>query len=270
MTATRSATTRPRLAVDRLPSVPVLLPRPRPRPLPGPLALVGGQEHTPGCEPIDRRLLELTGVARPVVTVVPLASSRRTRARTVGRAVGWWRDLGVDVAVTAADPGATHEAIARADVLVLTGGVPDRLYARLAGSPVWAHLMGRWEGGVPLSGSSSGAMVVASHRQQVRPPFGVLPGFGLLDHLAVAPHHDTPGARRLADLRCRTHPHVTILGIDDRTAVVRTAAAAEVHGVGAVTVRRGRWQHVHRAGEVVDPADLGRLRRNDHVVTTGA
>ncbi|MTV24802.1 hypothetical protein FTX61_05130 [Nitriliruptoraceae bacterium ZYF776] len=224
-----------------------------------PLALLGGQEHTPGCEPIDRRLLELTGVARPVVGIVPLASSFRTRARTVGRAVGWWRLLGVEVTVAAAteaDRQATHDAIARADLLVLTGGVPDRLHARLAGSSVWAHLVARWRAGVPLSGSSSGAMIAAGHRQQVRPPFRVVAGFGLAPDLAVAPHHDTPGARRLADLRVRTHPHLTIVGIDDRTALVHTGRY-EVLGAGAVTVRRGRWQRVHRHGEVVDPADLG-------------
>lgn len=224
----------------------------------GPLALIGGQEHTPGCEPIDRRLLELSGAEHPVVTILPFASSRRTRIRAVDLAVSWWRDhLGVDVLVAPTNGHGCEEEIARADVLVMTGGVPDRLFRRLGGSVVWNLLLDRWYRGVPLSGASSGAMVVAGHRQCVQPPFLLVPGLSLLPHVAVAPHHEHRIPRLIATVRTHTHPDLTIVGIEDRTALLAHGGRFEVLGSGVVTVRRGRWSQVHPPGTLVDPRELG-------------
>lgn len=223
----------------------------------GLLGLLGGREHGPGCEPIDRLVIEATGRPDPLVAVVPLASSLRTRARTVGRAVGWWDALGATTAVAGPDADATHRLIDRADIVVLPGGVPDRLHHRLLDSGLVAHLVARWQAGVHLVGSSSGAMVVGSDRQTVRPPFAVRPGFGLLPNVAVAPHHELTVARTVAAWRARTHPHTVIVGIDEATGLVGRDGRFQVLGQGRVTVRRGAWIRVHGSGDELDLRRLG-------------
>lgn len=224
----------------------------------GVLALVGGREHTPGCEPIDRAVLASTDVADPVVAVVPLASSLRTRARAVGRAVGWWEDLGAQVLVAPPETDRVAAVLGVADVIVMTGGVPDRLFRNLVRSRTGDLIVMRWRAGAALVGSSSGAMVVGALRQSVRPPFAVHPGFGLLPGVAVAPHHELGVPRRVAAARAWTHPHATILGLDEATGVVGRDGAFDVHGVGCVTVRRGTWRRSWAAGSRID---LGALTR---------
>lgn len=216
----------------------------------GLVALVGGGEHLPGCEPIDRHLLEATPRARPVVVVIPYASSLRTRARAVGQAVEWWDALGADVLVADHDP-TSAEHIAAADIIVLTGGVPDRLAARLEGSPLPEAIVARHRAGAHVAGSSSGAMVLGAARQSVRPPFRVVPGLGMVPGVAVAPHHDRPNIARMTRLRTRTHPHLVLLGIDDRTALVGRDGTYVVRGVGSVTVSRGTWARRYGAGDMI-------------------
>lgn len=234
----------------------------------GLLALVGGREHTPGCEPIDHAVLEGAARVRPVVAILPLASSRRTHERTTARAVAWWEGLGARPRVVPGDPEAAAGALDDADVLVLTGGVPDRLHRRLAGTSLGALVIARWQRGAALVGSSSGAMVLGAYRQSVRPPFAVTPGFGLLPHVAVAPHHELDVPRAVAAVRGLTHPFATIVGIDEATALVGRSGAFVVRGVGRVTVRRGTTVQTWWPGQLVRdlaptrcPGDhLGRVR----------
>jgi peptidase E len=222
----------------------------------GPFALVGGTEHHPGCETTDRWLLVASGASRPVVTVVPFASSVRTRARTVGVAIDWWQRLGAVPLVAGPTVDQAVAAIDNADVLVLPGGVPDRLHGRLVGTPVWDRLLARWRAGTPLSGSSSGAMVLG----EVRQSFRVTPGFGALQGIAVAPHHQRTVPRWVAASRARTHPHLTIVGVDDRTALVGTRSGElRVMGSGEVTLRRGVWWRTYPSGAVLAPEELGWL-----------
>lgn len=223
----------------------------------GLMALVGGREHTHGCEAIDQSILAAARTPTPLVAVVPLASSLRTRARTVGRAVGWWEHLGASAIVTSPDPATARRQLDAADVIVLTGGVPDRLERRLCGTPIGAHVVARWRAGAHLVGSSSGAMIMAAWRQTVRPPFAVRPGLDLLPDTAIAPHHGLTVPRWVAATRARTHPHLTIIGIDDMTALVGRHDTFHVMGVGAVTIRRGTWQRRYAGGEQVDLAAHG-------------
>ncbi|WP_052666436.1 Type 1 glutamine amidotransferase-like domain-containing protein [Nitriliruptor alkaliphilus] len=228
----------------------------------GAIALVGGSEHGPGCEAIDRALLASSGAARPVVAVLPFASSLRTRARTVGRAVEWWTAMGAVPLIAAPETGQRSDLVDHADVIVLTGGVPDRLSARLLGTPLWSQVVARWHAGAALSGSSSGAMLFGSHRQSVRAPLAVRSGAALLAGLAVAPHHQQWAPRALASWRTRTHPHLTILGIEDATALIALpdgdrGPTWRVLGAGGLAVRRGTSTRVYRSGDVVAPESLG-------------
>ncbi|MEX0593085.1 MAG: Type 1 glutamine amidotransferase-like domain-containing protein [Nitriliruptoraceae bacterium] len=225
---------------------------------PGPIALIGGCEHLPGCEAIDRWLLAATGAQRPVVTVVPLASSIRTHGRAVERARRWWRELGVEAVIAGPTAAERDRSIERADIIVLTGGVPDRLYARLAGSATWDLILERWRQGAALSGSSSGAMVMASHRQSVRPPFKVRPGFGLIANCAVAPHHELSVPRWVAERRAVQLPGIAIIGVDERTALIRTRSDEfRVVGSGGVTILNDQRSEHFPHGTVVDLTPYG-------------
>ncbi len=223
----------------------------------GIMALVGGREHNPGCETIDQAVLAATRAVAPRVAIVPLASSMRTRARTVGRAVEWWDGLGVATVVVGPEPDQARRLLDTADVIVLTGGVPDRLHRRLRAWRTGEQVVARWRAGAALVGSSSGAMVLAAWRQTVTVPFAVRPGWGLLPGTAVAPHHELGFPRAVATVRARTHPHLTILGIDEATALVGREGRFQVLGTGAVTLHRGTWQRRYGAGEWVDLARHG-------------
>jgi hypothetical protein len=128
---------------------------------------------------------------------------------------------------------------------------------RLEGSEVWARLVARWREGAALSGSSSGAMVAATWRQSVWPPFHMIPGLGLLPTIAAAPHHDARGPRALATLRTHTHPNMPIVGIEDYTALMYIDGRFEVAGKGKVTLRRGPWSQVFEPGQEVPAAAMG-------------
>jgi cyanophycinase-like exopeptidase len=121
----------------------------------GPVALLGGHEHRRGSEAIERTLLEQVGVTAPQVTVLPVASAARQRGMAAALARTYWTNLGASVRIAVPDAnGSRHalDAIADADVIVLTGGVPNRLVAALGASPVWDAILERWRQGAGLAG----------------------------------------------------------------------------------------------------------------------
>ena len=219
----------------------------------GTITLQGGNEHTPGCESIDRRLWAVAGDPTPRVVIVPLASSRRTAARTTGLAIEWWTSLGAEVHAIPSNLRPDEEAhsrvlIDRARLIVFTGGVPDRLLGRLQRTPLWCRIVAAWRRGTHLSGSSSGAMVMGGWLQSVRPPFRLRAGLGLVD-VAVAPHQDLDSVRAMTRARARAHPWLTILGIDERTALTGRNGEYTVVGAGRVTVFHEGSIRVLSAGE---------------------
>lgn len=219
----------------------------------GLLAFVGGDEHLPGCETIDAHLLESVLHADPTVVVLAYASSPRKRPGAEDRARRWWRAMDIDIVTPDLDdPAEVIEAVGRADIIILTGGVPNRLAHRLRGSAVWRAIIARHLQGAHLSGSSAGSMLLAGVRQSVLPPFRMAPGLGILDNTAVAPHHDMRVIRMIAWARVRTHPDLLIVGIDERTALVGTNGRYRVMGEGRVAVRLGRTTRYHAVGDMVD------------------
>ncbi|WP_370324942.1 Type 1 glutamine amidotransferase-like domain-containing protein [Euzebya sp.] len=231
---------------------------------PGPLALLGGGEHREPCRPVDRWLLERTGVARPRVVVVPAASLPGTRPATIALARTWWASLGARAtAVAPEDVTAAVDAVAAADVVVLTGGVPAALVRRLGASPVWDAIVERWRAGAALSGSSAGAMAMMAWRLRLVPPspFGLTPGLGPLEGYVVVPHFDRLVARssvmrRVAVRRQRSYDGLAVLGIDEGTGVVSHGGEHLVLGAGAATTIDADGWHQHPSGSAT-PALLG-------------
>ena len=223
----------------------------------GLLALLGGQEHTAGCEDIDRRLLEESASDKPAVTVVLAATTPRRRAFKTNEATTYWRRLGVDVRF--AMNGGPHEteraleALEDPDIVVMTGGHPWLLHARLDGSPVLRRILELRDRGVALSGSSAGAIAMCEWRQHLQPPrpFQLVRAFGLVRGCAAAPHFDRYGLDRWAAQVSRRYPKLRILGLSDRTALVGRDGAFTVYGSGSVTVLQGRTTtRIPRAGSL--------------------
>jgi len=222
----------------------------------GPISLQGGCEHLEPAIPIDRRLLELVGAARPLVAVLPLAASRRTRARVAQLARDHWAGIGA-AALIAGLPTQTlcesMESIERADVIVLPGGHPRKLMNALGASPLLERIRERWHEGCGLSGSSAGAMCLFERQLRLYPPnpLRLEPGFGLLSRFVAAPHFDRLRARHWAPWFARLLGGRGVLGLDESTGLVGHPGDLGVVGQGAVTVIETGVTNIYSPGEQV-------------------
>ena len=150
--------------------------------MPGPIGLQGGLEHYEPTLPIDRRLLDEVGVFVPEIVILPLASFK-SQAVTAGvLAREHWTRLGARARVVIPGSGREEmavEVLAGADVIVLPGGVPNRLFGALTGTPILEMILAKWEAGAGITGSSAGAMALFSQRLNLYPPdpFRLIPGF---------------------------------------------------------------------------------------------
>lgn len=211
----------------------------------GLLALVGGQEHTRGCEPIDQLLLAESGVRRPNVVVLLAATTEGRRAYKTREALEYWSRFGARVTFGFDGSPSEVERALRAlddpDLVVLTGGRPWLLDARLQ-EPLRRRLWELWESGVPLAGSSAGAMALCGWRFVVHPPRlpRLAPGWGPVPAAAVAPHFERHGIRYWSRLFAVARPDVKVLGLSDRTALVGRGEDFEVVGSGGCTVVTAR------------------------------
>ncbi|HEX6255824.1 MAG TPA: Type 1 glutamine amidotransferase-like domain-containing protein [Euzebyales bacterium] len=223
---------------------------------PGPIALLGGHEHRRGMEAIERLLLEQVGVAAPTVAIVPVAASVRQVGMVAALARTYWTSLGAAVRVALPDAHGSHQAldaVAWADVIVLPGGVPNRLVATLGASPVWDLILDRWRSGAALSGSSAGAMSLFAWRLRLYPPhpLDLIPGLGPFDGWVAAPHFSRFRAERWAAPLAHRFGHLGVLGLDEGTAVVGRGRRFRVVGRGALTLIEGGTVTVHRASATV-------------------
>lgn len=210
---------------------------------------MGSGEFLPVMEPIDRQLL---AGRPPLVAVLPTAAGLEGAAR-----VRYWLDLaqrhygrlGVQVVevpvLQRADAFSPRweAAIAGAGLVYLSGGDPFHLVTTLEGSPVWSAVAAAWRGGAALAGCSAGAMALASTVLSVRRGGPPIAGFGVVAGIAVLPHFDRFSTMiDVAKVRARLDPAVTIVGVDEDTAIVAAAPA-------------GPWSVGGRAGAHVFAGD---------------
>lgn len=220
----------------------------------GPLALIGGMEHTTGCEEIDRELMRLRGVAKPKVAVLPVASSARRRPGAVRTATRYWTRLGAEVNVVASPRTAgverALETLGEPDIIVLPGGHPERISSALAGSVVWDRIVQLWKEGAGLSGSSAGSMELCEYRCSLRPPlpFSLVPGLGLLKGCVSAPHFNTFGMHRWGAMVARRFKGLLLLGLDERTGIVGRGGDFTVQGQNTVTLIKDGRSTTYRSG----------------------
>ncbi|TAN33434.1 hypothetical protein EPN29_05700 [bacterium] len=215
--------------------------------MPGLLALVGGDEFNPGNEKQDRMLAAAAGPGPAFV--IPTAAARQEPERSVTHAIGWFRQFGLrleELPVLRRGDAVSASLAARARAggfFYLVGGDPGLVAQVLRGSAVWKAVFEAWLEGASLAGSSAGAMALCAHtlvragwpNRSNRRPADAL---GVLPKTAVLPHFDTFGHRWVESAQAAA-PGMTLLGIDERSAVLRVDRSWRAAGPGAVTVIRG-------------------------------
>jgi cyanophycinase len=189
----------------------------------GPLALVGGDEWSDGCD-FDAELLAASGNAE--VLVLPTAAAYEHPEKAVATAESWFSTLGgrargLMVLGRADAEDAAFAAEVRASRFVyLGGGSPMHLRSVLKASPVWEALLEAWRGGAVVAGSSAGAMVLTD--PMVDPRGGALTvGLGMVEQLAVIPHFGNENAEKVHRSIALAAPGLPVVGLPERTALIR-------------------------------------------------
>jgi cyanophycinase len=212
----------------------------------GVLALIGGEEWTPGCS-FDQELLAASGSDR--VVVLPTAAAYEKPERTVLAAGQWFDTWGAHVeglmvlSRRDAEDSAMAAVLRRARFIYLSDGSPLHLRSVLKGSRVYAALEAAWRDGAVVAGSAAGAMVLSD--PMVDPRGGALTvGLGLVERLAVVPNfgdvdQDAHG-EKLHRSVALAPKEVPVVGIPDRTALIRSAEGTwRSAGAGPVAVYLG-------------------------------
>ncbi|MCW2607378.1 MAG: cyanophycinase [Frankiales bacterium] len=230
----------------------------------GPLALVGSGEYLPVLEDVERDLL----AGRPPRFVQLATAAAPEGAASLAR----WHDLGLRAAErlgveqvvvpvvdrTTADDPALAALVDGAGLVYLSGGSPPFLAATLRGTAVWRAVHRAWQGGTALAGCSAGAMALTDHVPDLRHPLRpAQPGLGAVPHLRVLPHFDRFAAwlpdvvlTRVVD----TPPGVTVVGIDEDTALVGGPHVWQVRGRQSVWVLTADGRTEHAAGSTLTTA----------------
>ncbi|MBA2719847.1 MAG: Type 1 glutamine amidotransferase-like domain-containing protein [Chloroflexi bacterium] len=230
----------------------------------GPIVLVGSGEFLPAMRQIDAALLAAIGRSRPRVAIVPTASwpdGEQVFRRWATMGVEHFSTLGAEVEAVLvrdgfdADDSAHVQAIGEADLIYLSGGKPGHLSESLVGSAVGDALLAAHARGATLAGCSAGAMALADRHFEFRKRRMVWPlrwedGLDLVPGALVIPHYDFFPEALAAMFVLQAPRGLVTLGIDEETAVVGQDGAWQVHGVGRVTVWRGRRRQRFRRGEV--------------------
>jgi cyanophycinase len=208
----------------------------------GTLALVGGGEFGAGCS-FDAELLATSGATE--VLVVPTGAAYEHPERSVAQAAAHFEALGAKARGLmvlsrndALDEGNVAEANA-ARFVYITGGSPMHLRSVLKATPFWEALLHAWREGGVIAGSSAGAMALCD--PMVDPRGGAFTlGLGLLEQVAVIPHHDTwshDRSRRTFELAGSQFP---IVAVDEQSAAIRDGDGTwRAAGNGAVQVMLG-------------------------------
>ena len=227
----------------------------------GSIALVGSGEFLPQMVEVDRLLL--TG--RPTrAAFLPTAAGEEGPA-----SFGRWLSLGtahyrtmdveaVPVPVANRDDANNPDLaalISGVGLIYLSGGNPGYLARTLQGTLVWQAIVDSWAAGASLAGCSAGAMAITAEAPRVRgSAMSSEPGLALVGHLAVIPHFDRMaqwGPKFMERATAPQRPGITVVGIDEDTALVGGPRQWTVMGRQHVTVFTADGPVVHARGDEV-------------------
>jgi cyanophycinase len=206
---------------------------------PGPIALVGGNEWSDGCD-FDVALLEAS--SSDEVVILPTAAAYEHPEKAVATAQAWFSRLGARatglmvLGRTDAEAPENAAVVRQASFVYLAGGSPMHLRSVLKDSATWSALLEAWRAGTVVAGSSAGAMVLTD--PMVDPRGGALTvGLGMIEHLAVIPHFGNENSEKVHRSVVLAAPGLPVVGIPERTALMRDPDGSwRQSGVGEVQV----------------------------------
>ena len=204
--------------------------------------LVGGGEFGSDCG-FDADLLGVAGANE--VIVLPTGSAYEHPERIIAAAVSHFEEFGAKarglmvLRRNDALDDANAAEVRAARFIYLTGSSPMHLRSVLKATPVWQALLEAWRDGAVVAGSSAGAMALCD--PMVDPRGGAFTlGLGLLEQVAVIPHHDQwshDRSRRTFELAGSSFP---IIAVDEQTAAIRDGHGSwRTAGSGNVQVMLG-------------------------------
>lgn len=233
--------------------------------------LLGSGEFEPWAEEADRWLLEGADGDGPVL-VAPTASAPEgdeVFERWGRLGLEHYERLGVPARVLplrtraeAEDP-AVAARLDGASMVFFSGGNPAYLTATIGGTLFWERLRERLEEGLAFGGCSAGAAFLGGRvpDPSLADPFTPWrAGLRVFGQAVLAPHWDAldayvPGLRPWIERSVERD--VTLVGIDERTALLGDGPSWRVVGSGHVHVRRdGLWTTFH-PGDEAPPGILG-------------
>ncbi|MFM1986089.1 MAG: hypothetical protein RIS18_306 [Actinomycetota bacterium] len=199
----------------------------------GTIALVGSGEWLPVMLEIEKELLINQN---PVYVQLSTAAGQESDAR-----LEHWKNLAQTQAKAlnvesrwlpvfdkeSANNSEIAEKINGAGLIYLSGGDPTYLAETLRDSLVWDAIVKQWQKGTSLAGCSAGAMALTTWVPKMRIKIGKnnedVKGLSLLPNIRVIPHFDRM-LGWIPDIITRylinTPPGVTLVGIDEKTALV--------------------------------------------------
>jgi cyanophycinase len=210
--------------------------------------------------PIDALLLERASQSgRAHVVVIPSAAIPDgpqvvERWASMGRA--HFTALGATVDVIAIGAGAdaadsqVAARIAAASLVYVSGGKPGFLLDTLRGTIAWDAVLGVYARNGVIVGCSAGAMVLGAAlvAPRLQRPLATRPAFGLVPNSLILPHYDALPTL-LRGLAMRFLPRtLTVIGIDEETALIQDGAIWQVHGRSGVELRRAGTRTRYRSG----------------------
>ena len=217
----------------------------------GSIALVGSGEYLPVMADFELSLIKdgQENQKQPVYVQIPTAAGRESRDR-----LHYWQELGRKQAdllgveqvflpifdrEAAMNPDYANQ-VSESALIYMSGGDPHYLANTLRGTPVLEAIIKNWKSGGSLAGCSAGAMVMSSKIPHFRiSSNSPTDGFNLLPNLRVIPHFNKffkwipdSAAKVLLD----TPGDSILLGIDEKTALVRRSGEQAWHAYGEAKV----------------------------------
>ena len=225
----------------------------------GTILLAGGAEFGGEMASPDRRALDLAGGLSARVSIIPAAAAPDDNHRRAGeKGVRWFRSFGATAVralalidrVSAEDPDVVRD-LHQSSFIYIPGGFPRYLEQTLTGSAGWAAIIEAYRNGAVVAGASAGAMVLCSHYFDPDSD-EVFQGLGLVPNICFVPHHDAFGHRWVPRLATLLPATVTLIGVDEETAIQSGTASGkwEVFGKGEATIYHAAATERYKNGAV--------------------
>jgi cyanophycinase-like exopeptidase len=231
------------------------------------LVLIGGEEFADGFEDVHAVILSQVAGGRSRGVFLPTCAThdgietvkcwcRKAKERLSPVSASVETPVVVD-SRSANDP-ANVALPASADWIYLGGGYPQVGMSILAGTRVMEALRQAAARGVLIIGASAGAMMMCARSVVITP--GLIDGtnapepldcLGFVPDSLCAPHFNAPWAKRWLDDGLRPKD-LTLIGIDEQTALVHTREFWEAPGHGRVGIlEKDKTLALYSAGQQV-------------------